>query len=51
MLFRSVSQSRYGDKVDVNVGGQAGNPLTVLYEGISGNGFIPKDPDEQQDES
>jgi|LSQX01.1.fsa_nt_gb hypothetical protein len=46
-----VAPTKYGDKVDVNVGGQAGNPLTVLYEEISGNGFIPKDPYEQHDES
>lgn len=33
----------YGDKVDVNVGGQEDNPLTVLYKEISGSGFTPKE--------
>lgn len=46
MKFAAVKlrPKKYGDKVDLNHGGQEVNPLSVLYEQISGNALpIKKD--------
>lgn len=37
-----LAPKQFGEKVDVNHGGQAGNPVTMLYEQLAGTPFKPK---------
>lgn len=38
-----LARGRYGDKVDVNHGGQPDNPMKMLYEQITGTPMKPKE--------
>ncbi|WAX26339.1 terminase small subunit [Ralstonia phage p2110] len=41
-LMSKLAPKKYGDKVDVNHGGQADNPLTLLLKQVSGTAFVPQ---------
>jgi hypothetical protein len=40
-LLSKLAPKKFGDKVDLNLGGQEGNPLKVLHEQIKGNVLGP----------
>lgn len=40
-----LAPRRFGDKIDVNHGGQVANPLEVLFSQVSGTPFKPKSND------
>lgn len=41
-LMSKLAPKKYGDKVDVNHGGQTDNPVQMLYQQITGTPFKPK---------
>ncbi|QMV32665.1 terminase small subunit [Ralstonia phage Heva] len=41
-LMSKLAPKKYGDKVDVNHGGQQDNPLTMLLKQVSGTAFTPQ---------
>lgn len=41
-LMSKIAPKKFGDKVDVNHGGQEGNPIVALYEQLSGTPLKPK---------
>lgn len=41
-LMAKLKPKKYGDKVDVNHGGQADNPLSVLLQEVQGTRLRPK---------
>lgn len=44
-LMSKLAPKKYGDKVDLNHGGQVANPLEVLFSQVSGTPFKPKSND------
>lgn len=37
---------KYGDRIDLNHGGQKDNPITALIAEVSGSTLVPRDEDE-----
>jgi hypothetical protein len=44
-VLGKLAPKKYGDRIDLNHGGQKGNPILSLIEEVSGHTLTPKDDD------
>lgn len=47
-IMSKLAPKKYGDKVDVNHGGQAENPLTLLLQQVQGTALKPVDDEDDE---